>query len=571
MFKVLVVVLVVVIVILVSVLYLQHQGKETVAQLKQLRQGINEKEIVDQLHKLDEANLSGRTKEAAAGVAKNYHEQVIEPLQQIDDQVGEAGQLLQGTKLFSSRGQLNDLAAELGAIQQTSRSISKDINELTQLQSKQQTAVATLGKQLQDFHQQFDDDGYQFGKSIHLLEKQLADLEGDYQHFVKMFKSGDYLAADELLKNLLTELTAFQQLVAKVPALYKPLLTVYPDQLKELRGAVEQLSDQHYNFVEDHLEDKIKSLQQEATTALEQLNQLQLGDVAHTNEHLKTQIDHYYDIMQREIDAREHVQPALDNLGSHLDHAQKQNDQLKSLLNRLSESYTFNNDELANTRELDEQLASIANQYQEDKAAVKDRTAVDSRILEHCQQGEKSLNDVEVQQQKINDNVAMMQEDEQRAQKAVKHFASQIKAIKRHAEALNLPGLSKHYLDYFFMVSDEIGKLNENIHAEKLNMDEITKQLLMVQSDMQTLSDKTDDLRDAALLTERLMQYANRLEDNDDVTEAAAEAQKYYDAYEYKKAMEEIATALEIAEPGTLKRIEDSYYNDVKNRTLMSD
>ena len=43
MFKVLVVVLVVVIVILVSVLYLQHQGKETVAQLKQLRQGINEK------------------------------------------------------------------------------------------------------------------------------------------------------------------------------------------------------------------------------------------------------------------------------------------------------------------------------------------------------------------------------------------------------------------------------------------------------------------------------------------------------------------------------------------------
>ena len=65
MFKVLVVVLVVVIVILVSVLYLQHQGKETVAQLKQLRQGINEKEIVDQLHKLDEANLSGRTKEAA--------------------------------------------------------------------------------------------------------------------------------------------------------------------------------------------------------------------------------------------------------------------------------------------------------------------------------------------------------------------------------------------------------------------------------------------------------------------------------------------------------------------------
>lgn len=571
MFEVLVVVLVVVVVILVSVLYLQHQGKQTVAQLQALRQGINEDEIAKKLKKLEDADLSGQTRQLADGFSKNYHQQVIQPLQEMDDQVGAAGQLLQGKKLFSSRSRLNELKDQLAAIQQTSQSLSSEINKLTQLQDQQQTAIATMGKQLQDFHQQFDDDGYQFGKSVHLLEKRLADLEGDYQHFTKMYQSGDYLAADELLKNVQTEMTAFQQLVDRVPPLYKPLLTVYPDQLKELAGAVQQLSDQHYHFVEDHLADKIKGLQQEATTALEQLNQLQLGDVADTNKHLKTQIDHYYDIMQREIDARKQVQPALHNLESHLHHAQQQNDELKKLLTRLSESYTFNNDEVANTRELDEQLASLTEQYQQDQEAVKKQTAVDSRVLDRCQQGEKSLKDIEVQQQQISDNVAMMQEDEERAVKAVKHFASQIKAIKRHAEGLHLPGLSKKYLDYFFMVSDEIGKLNQNIHAEKLNMDEITKQLLMVQSDMQTLSDKTDDLRDAAILTERLMQYANRLEDNEDVAEAAKEAQQLYDSYEYKKAMETIATALEIAEPGALKRIEDSYYNDVKNKTLMSD
>ena len=571
MVELLVVVLVVVVVILGSVLYLQRQGKKTVAELQDLRQGINEDDIIKKLDKLNEADLSGKTKKQATSFLHDYQEQVVNPLKMLDNEIESAGQLLQGSKLFSSRSKLTDLSQQLTQIQQTARSISQQINELSQLQSSQQTAEATLAKQFEEFHQQFDTDGYQFGKSVHLLGKRLADLEADYQHFLKMYKSGDYLAAQELLKNVQTETTAFKQLVDQVPPLYKPLLTVYPDQLKELTGAVQQLTDQHYHFVEENLGDKINSLKQEATSALEQLNQLELGEVAHTNEHLKTQIDHYYDIMQREIDARPHVQQALDNLGSHLHHAQEQNNELKSMLTRLSESYTFNNDEIATTRDLDGQLANIANQYQHDSDAVKNQTAVDSRILDNCQQNEKSLNAIEVQQQKINDSVAMMQEDEQRAEKAIKHFASQLKAIKRHAEALNLPGLSKKYLDYFFMVSDEIGKLNDNIHAEKLNMDEITKQLLMVQSDMQTLSDKTDDLRDAAMLTERLMQYANRFDDNEDVTQAAAKAQKLYDSYEYKEAMEAIATALEIAEPGALKRIEDAYYRDVKNSTLMSD
>lgn len=571
MVEVLVVVLVVVVVLLGSVLYLQHRGKTAVADLQNRRNEIGEDGVAKKIAALQQLELSGDSKKKVDELANEYQEQVVKPLANIDDQVKAAGNLLKGTSLFSSQGKLNDLTEEMGAIQQSSRTIDRQIRQLVQLEKDQAMAITNLDKQLAAFHHEFNNNGYQYGKSIHLLEKQLADIEADYQHFLKMNKSGDYSSAADLLKNVRTEIVAFQKLVDKVPGLYKPLLTVYPDQLKELRSGVKQLTAQHYNFVEANLADKIQSLEQEATTARHQLNQLDLGNVEETNNHLKTQIDHYYDVMQREIDARQHVQPALDNLASHLQHAQKQNDELKKLLTRLSESYTFNNDEVANTRQLEEQLANITNQFHTDQEMVKAQTAVDSRVLEHCEQNEKSLNDIEIQQQKINDNVAMMQEDEERAQKAVTHFASQIKAIKRHAEALNLPGLSKKYLDYFFMVSDEIGKLNDNIHAEKLNMDEITKQLLMVQSDMQTLSDKTDDLRDAAILTERLMQYANRFEDNEDVAKAAQKAQQFYNSYEYKRSMETIATALEVAEPGALKRIEDAYYNDVKNNTLMSD
>lgn len=45
-------------------------------------------------------------------------------------------------------------------------------------------------------------------------------------------------------------------------------------------------------------------------------------------------------------------------------------------------------------------------------------------------------------------------------------------------------------MDYFFLVSDEIGKLADAISQVKIDMEDITKQLLIVQDDLETLQEK---------------------------------------------------------------------------------
>ena len=93
-------------------------------------------------------------------------------------------------------------------------------------------------------------------------------------------------------------------------------------------------------------------------------------------------------------------------------------------------------------------------------------------------------------------------------------------------------------------------------------MDEVTKQLIIVESDLETLGEKTNDIRDSVELTERLQQYANRFSDDPKIAAAAAKSQEEFNKFNYTTSLETIATALEEAEPGSYKRIEDSYYNE---------
>mgnify|MGYP000060844860 FL=1 len=99
-------------------------------------------------------------------------------------------------------------------------------------------------------------------------------------------------------------------------------------------------------------------------------------------------------------------------------------------------------------------------------------------------------------------------------------------------------------------------------------MEDITKQLLIVQDDLETLQEKTDDLRDSAELTERLIQYANRLSiDHEEINDAIAKAQNEFNRYNYPGSLEILEKAVEKVEPGSYKRMEQRYYTELKRNS----
>ncbi|MGX4760247.1 septation ring formation regulator EzrA, partial [Limosilactobacillus fermentum] len=552
-------------VIVVIIFYVcQRRAMRVITDLRARLVALEEARLARRLDDASLADLMGESLKVFTALQDDYLKKVAPAVDDANEQLEEVSKNLNGLNVFTVTGQLNQVRELVEEAERQQKRVVDRLQKADQKEEEQKKATATMGEQLGDFQKKLDDTAYQYGDAIRPLRSQLADLQEQFTRFNEIAAKGDHEAAAEILTDLKEKEAHFTKLVEEIPELYKPLFTTFPDQISELREGYRKLVANHYRFPVNNLDDQIEGLEAQRQTALDHIAALSLAPVRVANKSLEEKIDHLYDVMQNEMDARPQVEKLVGVVGDHLDHARQQNRELMAELDRLSESYTLNHDEVAHTRELEEQLKQIQKEYEKDQVAVNAQAAVASQVLERFMEDEKVLTAIETQQKEINDGVAYLSEDEQRARKALQRFVTTVRATKRHVETLNLPGLPQDYLDFFFLVSDEISHLAKDMNQQRIDMEAITKELLKVQSDVSELIDRTNKVRDSAELTARLMQYGLRfVDDNQEIDAAITEAQKLYDRYEYEQSLETIGAALEKAEPGSFKRLEDNYYDEL--------
>ena len=548
-------------VIVVIIFYVcQRRAMRVITDLRARLVALEEARLARRLDDAGLADLMGESLKVFTALQDDYLKKVAPAVDDANEQLEEVSKNLNGLNIFTVTGQLNQVRELVEEAERQQKRVVDRLQKADQKEEEQKKATATMGEQLGDFQKKLDDTAYQYGDAIRPLRSQLADLQEQFTRFNEIAAKGDHEAAAEILTDLKEKEAHFTKLVEEIPELYKPLFTTFPDQISELREGYRKLVANHYRFPVNNLDDQIEGLEAQRQTALDHIAALSLAPVRVANKSLEEKIDHLYDVMQNEMDARPQVEKLVGVVGDHLDHARQQNRELMAELDRLSESYTLNHDEVAHTRELEEQLKQIQKEYEKDQVAVNAQAAVASQVLERFMEDEKVLTAIETQQKEINDGVAYLSEDEQRARKALQRFVTTVRATKRHVETLNLPGLPQDYLDFFFLVSDEISHLAKDMNQQRIDMEAITKELLKVQGDVSELIDRTNKVRDSAELTARLMQYGLRFVDDNQEIDAA---QKLYDRYEYEQSLETIGAALEKAEPGSFKRLEDNYYDEL--------
>ena len=552
-------------VIVVIIFYVcQRRAMRIITDLRARLVALEEARLARRLDDASLADLMGESLKVFTALQDDYLKKVAPAVDDANEQLEEVSNNLNGLNVFTVTGQLNQVRELVEEAEQQQKRVVDRLQKADQKEEEQKKATATMGEQLGDFQKKLDDTAYQYGDAIRPLRSQLADLQEQFTRFNEIAAKGDHEAAAEILTDLKEKEAHFTKLAEEIPELYKPLFTTFPDQISELREGYRKLVANHYRFPVNNLDDQIEGLEAQRQTALDHIAALSLAPVRVANKSLEEKIDHLYDVMQNEMDARPQVEKLVGVVGDHLDHARQQNRELMAELDRLSESYTLNHDEIAHTRELEEQLKQIQKEYEKDQVAVNAQAAVASQVLERFMEDERVLTAIETQQKEINDGVAYLSEDEQRARKALQRFVTTVRATKRHVETLNLPGLPQDYLDFFFLVSDEISHLAKDMNQQRIDMEAITKELLKVQGDVSELIDRTNKVRDSAELTAHLMQYGLRFaDDNQEIDAAITEAQKLYDRYEYEQSLETIGAALEKAEPGSFKRLEDNYYDEL--------
>lgn len=546
----------------VGLVIYQQRIRRQVATLTTKKEAMEAIPLKDELQLVGQLSLTGQSLEDYENLQADFSEITENRFTRIDEQLAQLLSDSRGVNLIQLRRNLNKVTTLITQTDELIKSVQEQLTHLQDVDKQHRQAVKDLEQKYQDLRKTLLAKNFAFGPSIDGLEEQLSQLEDNFDTFSRLTQEGDHERAADVLEQLHDDTDVLESLIKAIPPLYKDLTVTFPDQVKELKSGYQQLTAESFQFGDQDVPGLITTVEEHIKTNLETLKDLRPDDAQVVNERIASQIDNVYDLMQTEIDAKQPVESNLDGVARFIAHAQNQNHSLMTELDRLSQNYTLDHQELETARELNEQLRSIDGIYQRDIQDLTGKTATYSQVLAHQKQQQKDLEQIEQQQADILKSVAGLADEERQARNTLQQFDFDLHSLRRQVENLNLPGIPQNYLDYFFVVRDEVAQLATDMDQPQIDMERITKQLLIIQTDLDTLQDKTDDLIDSAELAEQLLQYANRYQtSHENVAQASKEAADLFEnKHQYAQALETIATVLDEVEPGSYKRLEDAYY-----------
>ena len=539
-------------------LFKRHKAKQIEVYQAKVNE-ITENSLEKELAEISKLNLSGDSLTEFEKVDKDYREIVNRKLPEISELLNDLRELNQHYQFGRTNHELKDVDEKLSGTAAQFEKIKEELKNIRKVTEEHQKAVEELSEKYKDLRKTLLAKSFSFGPSSDKLEEQLGELEQQFNDYTKLMESGDYVKSAKPLSDLQDATAEMEEKVEKIPPIFKNLKSVFPDQLKELNSAVDQLLKEKYVFHED-LKKKLADLQKMVDKNFENLKKVDLKNATKLDEKLTTDIDKVYDEIDQEYRARKVVEKNYNYYQDFVEHAERQEHELLIDLDRLSQNYELTHNEFEDAHDLQVQIQAIRKDF-DNFTKQRSEGVIYSDELKRQKDNIDKLTEIEKKQKEINDGVSNLWKEEKEAQKAVQGFDLEIHRMRRDVEKLNLPGLSREYTDYFFKVSDEIENLDDALGQIQINMDEITKALINTQSDLDVLGDKTKEIIDCATLSEEFLQYANRYRTRyPEVEEAYKKASQLFNKeYNYVDALDTISNAVEEVEPGAYKRITDDY------------
>ena len=531
MVVVLVTIVLVAVAIYASVLFFQRSFEERITKAKSSIEEILDSPLEEELAEVKKMTLSGDSLSGFEAVEHSYYALVNQQLPEISEHLNKLQAELEHYRFWKINGELKQNEARSAKAKQQYEQLKLELAEIEQTAEIHKKAIGELKEEYQKIRKTLLAKNFSYGPSIDELEKELATLEKDFDEYSKVTEEGDYAKSSELLEKLKQQTRLLKIALKKLPPIYRNLKNIFPEQLQELKAGYSKLQTEKYGFKKD-LAKHLEAIEQKCKENEANLKQADVPKAEALDQQIADMIDEAYDIMENEYNARLKVTRQEKHLADFIEHAKHQEKELLIELDRLSQNYTLNHNEMEEAHALNEQTADL-----------------------------EALKKIEFKQTELGESVADLFEEEKEAQAAVQGFDNDIHRLKREIEILNLPGLPNDYIEYFFKVGREIESLDQDLNKIQIDMEQIARDLINTQSDLDVLAQKTQEIIDSSTLTEAMLQYSNRYRTRyPEVASAYAHAVELFNKnYDYMGALDVISEALETVAPGCYKRIENDY------------
>lgn len=561
---IIVAVVILIIVVVASMLLINRKQLREVEVIDAALNEIEEMHLEEDIKRLNKMDLAGESLTTLNTWRKSYKEASTKKLPRVQKLVEEGANENATYKLFKARKKIKEAQQIIKPALEDARNTKAVFTELLESNKENQIQYDALIKVYRELRKDVLANSFEYGAAIDQIEDQLASMESDFEEAKNLSSQGDHVEAKRVLSKIRMSLAALQKQLPKIKEGYHQLEVVFQDQLKELSNVYKKMISEKYYITKVDVLSRIKDIHDQINSAHKLLSELKVDELANENKKISSEIDGLYDVLAKEYKARPFVEKNQSKMLALISHQQTASKKLVEKLQHIDESYELTHGELEKSKELEKEVNNMNRQYTVDTQNIADGKGVYSAIQDSWLEMLDRLREIDAEQVKMSTDVDGLYDSENVANDSIKHFRQEVSLVYRRLERRSLPGNPDSFIQMYTLVVNEIGHVSDELSQVRINMEKISNELIQISDDVERLKREADDIINSANLVELTMQYSNKYADKDSIKQAQKKAMQLYDEYNYKEALDNIATAIEKAEPGSYQRLENAYYSEQK-------
>lgn len=561
---IIVAVVILIIVVVALMLLINRKQLREVEVIDAALNEIEEMHLEDDIKRLNKMDLAGESLTTLNTWRKSYKEASTKKLPCVKKLVEEAANENATYKLFKARKKIKEAQQIIKPALEDARNTKAVFTELLESNKENQIQYDALIKVYRELRKDVLANSFEYGTAIDQIEDQLASMESDFEEAKNLSSQGDHVEAKRVLSKIRMSLAALQKQLPKIKDGYHQLEVVFQDQLKELSNVYKKMISEKYYITKVDVLSRIKDIHDQIDSARKLLAELKVDELANENKKISSEIDGLYDILAKEYKARPFVEKNQSKMLALISHQQTASKKLVEKLQHIDESYELTHGELEKSKEFEKEVNNMNRQYTVDTQNIADGKGVYSAIQDSWLEMLDRLREIDAEQIKMSTDVDGLYDSENVANDSIKHFKQEVSLVYRRLERRSLPGNPDSFIQMYTLVVNEIGHVSDELSQVRINMEKISNELIQISDDVERLKREADDIINSANLVELTMQYSNKYADKDTIKQAQKKSMQLYDEYNYKEALDTIATAIEKVEPGSYQRLENAYYSEQK-------
>lgn len=552
------IILVIIVLIIVGLVF-RKRAYDIVDRLESWKLDIMDRNVAARLGGVKRLNLTGETQEKFETWKERWETILTKELPDIEEYLLDAEQAVDRYQFRKGKKTLTEAEQKLNAIENDIKKILREVDELLESEETGRKDIEEIHPVLKVLRKEISQNRYQFGKAESYFDTQIDALEAVVTQYEELTMSGNYLQAEQLVKEMKADMEVLEMKIKTFPEIYKQCKHDLPAKLGELESGIKSMEADGYHVNHLAFEKEIRTYQERLQDSVRALDK---GDTSVSEDvmtDIEERIKEMYELLEKEALAKKYLETKFSGYQSSLNKLSNTFLDTKQEVEQLKQAYYFEDADMERYLSLEKMVSKLKDQLDDIAEELENKDTPHTEIREQIEQGFEQIQDLEEKHDAFKKQIRNLRKDELEAKEKIAEMREQLYDVKRKLKKSNIPGVPTFIWSMLETAADKNHRVITTIENQPLDMSEVQQSLGEAKKSVDHAIGQTDVVLEQAYLTEQVIQYANRYRSsNPQLAAKLAESERLFRSYEYELALEQAAKAVEEVEPGALKRIESA-------------